>query len=160
MKVLLKQSLIVGFSSILLASCATTEGGTERQRDLTDTGSDCISIRTVRDYTPLDRDSLLVEGSGHRYYYVTLVIPAIELRGSHQIGMDSRDEWLCPYGGDKLVFDGFRGTGYAIRGITRIDRDQADELLYQYGKKTRPEQIDPAPAEIESAEVEELGEVG
>ena len=42
----------------------------------------------------------------------------------------------------------------------RITPEQADELLFRYGKKERPEQQDPAPPELDGAEVEELGEVG
>jgi hypothetical protein len=162
-KMLLKQGLIVFSSCILLASCATTDGESDLGEDLTGTGSDCISIRTIRDYTALDRRSLLVEASGRRLYYVTLAMPSHELRSSFSIRVESRDEWLCPYGGDRLIFDSLGSTmdmGSSIRGIQRITPEQADELLYRYGKKTPPEQQDPAPDKIEGAEVEELGEVG
>ncbi len=162
-KMLLKQYLIVFSSSISLASCATTDGGSDLGEDLTGTGSDCISIRTIRDYTALDRRSLLVEASGRRLYYVTLAMPSNELRSSFSIGVESRDQWLCPYGGDRLIFDGLGSTidmGSSIRGIQRVTPEQAEELLYRYGKKTPPEQQDPAPGKIEGAEVEELGEVG
>jgi len=108
----------------------------------------------------LDRSSLILEGGGNRLYYVTLVVSSFELRSSHRIGVDSRDEWLCPYGGDQLVFDGFGNNRVSVRGIMRITPEQADELLYKHGKKERPEQQDPAPPELESAEVEELGEIG
>ncbi|MDH3441806.1 MAG: DUF6491 family protein, partial [Gammaproteobacteria bacterium] len=122
--------------------------------------SDCISIRTIRDYTPLDRSSLIIEGGGSRKYYVTLLISSFELRSAHRIGVDSRDEWLCPYGGDQLIFDGFGNNRVGIRGIMRITPDQAEELLFKHGKKERPEQQDPTPPEMEGAEVEELGEIG
>ena len=160
MKMLLKQSVIVCFSSIMLASCAATSPDSDLGSDLTDRGSDCISIRTIRDYTPLDRDSLIIEGAGKRLYYVTLVMSSFELRSSHQIGVQSRDDWLCPYGGDQLIVDRFSTTGASIRGISRITPEQADELLYQHGKKERPEQEDQAPPDLGGAEVEELGEVG
>ena len=39
-------------------------------------GSDCIWIRTIRDYTPLSNDSLLIHASGKRSYFVTLMTPA------------------------------------------------------------------------------------
>jgi len=159
-KLFIKQFYIVVFSSILLAACATTDSEPRMARDLTETGSDCISIRTIRDYTPLDRSSLILEGGGNRLYYVTLVVSSFELRSSHRIGVNSRDEWLCPYGGDQLVFDGFGNNSVSVRGIMRITPEQADELLYKYGKKERPEQQDPTPPELEGAEVEELGEIG
>jgi len=159
-KNVIKQIFILVFSSILLASCATNSGEPRAPRDITETGSDCISIRTIRDYTPLDRSSLILEGGGNRQYYVTLVVSSFELRSSHRIGVDSRDEWLCPYGGDQLIFDGFGNNRVSVRGIMRITPDQAEELLYKHGKKERPEQQDPTPPELEGAEVEELGEIG
>ncbi len=130
------------------------------ERDLTETGSDCISIRTIRDYTPLDRKSLIIEGSGNRHYYVTLVMSSFELRSSHQIGVESRDSWLCPYGGDRLILDTFGNESVGIRGIMRLTPEQADDLLVRHGKKEPPEQQDPTPPELEGAEVEELGEIG
>lgn len=156
----LKHSVIALISSALLVSCATTERESRPPRDLTETGSDCISIRTIRDYTPLDRSRLIIEGSGKRLYYVTLVASSFQLRSSHQIGVNSRDAWLCPYGGDRLVFSTFGDASAGIRGIMRITPEQAEELLYRYGKKERPELQDPAPPELDGAEVEELGEVG
>ena len=163
MKIVIKQLIIFTISSNLLLGCATTEDDSDLGNDLTGRGSDCISIRTVRDYTALDRNSLIIEASGNRLYYVTLVMPSHDLRSSFQIGVESRDQWLCPYGGDRLVFDGLGQSismGSSIRGIQRISPDQAEELLYRHGKLEQREQPDPVPAELEGAEVEELGEVG
>lgn len=159
-KNIIKQLFIYCYSSILLASCASSGGTPPAERDLTDTGSDCISIRTIRDYTPLDRRSLIIEGAGSRMYYVTLVVSSFELRSSHRIGVQSRDGWLCPYGGDQLIFGGFDEYGASIRGITRLTPEQADDLLIRHGKKEPPEQQDPTPPDLEGAEVEELGEIG
>ena len=156
----IKQTVIIFILSNLLTSCAASERASAVPRDLTDSGSDCISIRTIRDYTPLDRSRLIIEGGGKRLYYVTLVASSFQLRGSHQIGVNSRDAWLCPYGGDRLVFSTFGDTSAGIRGIMRITPEQAEELLFRYGKKERPEQQAPAPPELDGAEVEELGEVG
>ena len=154
------QVVILIFSSVLLTACASPGGSTTAERDLTKTGSDCISIRTIRDYTPLDRSSLLVEGAGGRMYYVTLVVSSFELRSSHRIGVQSRDSWLCPYGGDRLTFGGFDEYGASIRGIMRLTPEQADDLLIRHGRKQPPEQQDPTPPDLDGAEVEELGEIG
>jgi hypothetical protein len=162
MKILLKQIVIAISSSILLAACATTEPESDLGDDINPHGSDCISIRTIRDYTPLDRSSLILEATGKRFYYVTLSGSAFELRSSFRIGVESRDDWLCPYGGDRLVVDGLGSSasfGNSIRGIDRITAEQAEELLYRHGRKERPEseQQDPPP-ELGGAEVEEIGE--
>ena len=140
--------------------CATTEGDSGTGEDLDYRGSDCISIRTIRDYTPLDNRSLIIEGAGRRHYYVQLLVSSIELRSSHQLGFRSRDDWLCPYGGDEIVFDSMTNMRSGIRAITRLTPEQHEDLLIRYGKKEPAEQQDQAPPELEGAEVEELGEVG
>ncbi len=165
-----KQLLIISFLSSLLISCASVDEKPPVERDLTDSGSDCISIRTIRDYIALGRNSLIIEGSGNRLYYVTLSISSFQLRNSYQVGVQSRDDWLCPYGGDRLIFDGggyssdgnaiHPGERASIRGIMRLTPNQADDLLIRHGKKAAPEQQDLAPPELKGAEVEELGEKG
>ena len=157
MKRHLKQWINGAFLSIFLASCATTERDSELGRDIDYNGSDCISIRTIRDYTPLDRSSLLIEAGGKRNYYVTLVLSSFELRSSYQLGFSSRDDWLCPYGGDKIVFGGFANEQIGIRGISRLTPEQTEELLIRHGKKEPTEQPGQAPAELDGAKVEELG---
>ena len=160
---LIKQLIMTVSLGVLLASCASTEPRSDLGDDLNPRGSDCISIRTIRDYTPLDRSSLIMEASGKRFYYVTLSGSSFELRSAFRIGVDSRDEWLCPYGGDRLVVDGLGSTpnfGNNIRGIDRITAEQAEELLYRHGRKERPEEEEQQrpPPELGGAEVEDLGE--
>ena len=159
MKMLLKHVLIICFSSILLVSCATTEGDSGGSRDMDYRGSDCISIRTIRDYTPLDNRSLLIEGAGKRNYYVTLVMSSFDLRSSYQLGFKSRDDWLCPYGGDEIIVEGMPNDHVSIRSISRLTPEQTEDLLIKYGKKKEPdEQQDRmAPPELEGATVEEPG---
>ena len=157
LKDVLKQQFIIVTSSILLAACATTEGDSELGSDLDYQGSECISIRTIRDYTPLDNRHLLIEGAGRRNYYVTLVVSSFELRSSHRLGFQSRDDWLCPYGGDQIVFDGLGNYPVGIRSISRLTPEQTEDLLIRYGKKTPEEQQDPEPPELKGAEVKELG---
>ena len=155
-----KQLLIISFLSSLLISCASIDEKPPVERDLTDSGSDCISLRTIRDYIALGRNSLIIEGSGNRLYYVTLSISSFQLRNSYQVGVQSRADWLCPYGGDRLIFDGGGYSSASIRGIMRLTPNQADDLLIRHGKKEAPEQQDLAPPELKGAEVEELGEKG
>ena len=91
--------------------------------------SDCIWIRTIRDYRPLDSRTLLIYGSGKRAYFVRLAHRVPELKSVFRIGFRSRDEQLCPYGGDELVFEGgFAGATARIRSISRIDDEQAEQV--------------------------------
>ena len=126
-------------------------------RDIDYNGSDCISIRTIRDYTPLDDRNLIIEGSGKRSYLVTLRVSTFELRSSHQMSFTSRDDWLCPYGGDEIIFGSFSRYGAGIRSISRLTKEQLEEVLIRYGKIDPGDEQDPEPREIEGAEVEELG---
>ena len=119
-------------------------------------GSDCISIRTIRDYTALDDKNLLIWASAKRPYFVRLFSPAWGLRSSFQLGTVSRDDRLCPYGGDALVFDSAGRDTARIASIRRISPDEADWLLVRFGKKDPAEEQAPAPEPLEGAEVEEL----
>jgi len=157
LKRLLKQLFITLSLSGLLTACATTEPTSTAKSDIDYNGSDCISIRTIRDYTPLDNRNLLVEAAGRRHYLVTLVMTSFELRSSFRLGFRSRDDWLCPYGGDRIVFEGLSADEISIRSITRLTAEQTEDLLVRYGKKEPIEQQDPTPPDLKGAEVEELG---
>ena len=156
--ILLFQSLIV-FS---LSGCATSDPAGARARsepaDLNFRGSDCILIRTIRDYSPLDDQHLLIHGPSKRAFFVTLFRPTFEMRGSFSIQFESRDGQLCPFGGDAVVFGGFANERVSIQAISRITPDQEEQLLIRYGKKDAPELETPVkPAPVKGAEVEELG---
>jgi len=156
MKNVLKPLVIVvifgSFSPYSVAFADDLEAGF----DLDYRGSDCISIRTIRDYTALDDRNLLIWASVKRPYFVRLSTPAWGLKGSFQIGTLSRDDRLCPYGGDALVFDSAGRDTARIASIRRISPEEADWLLIRFGKTDPAEDQTPAPEPIEGAEVEEL----
>ncbi len=147
--------IVVTFGSFSLYSVAfADELGAEF--DLDYRGSDCISIRTIRDYTALDDRNLLLWASVKRPYFVRLSTPAWGLKGSFQIGTLSRDDRLCPYGGDALVFDSAGRDTARIASIRRIREDEADWLLVRFGKKESADDQTPVPKRGEGAEVDEL----
>lgn len=156
MKSILKQSFIVTISSALFVVVAAADPDPPTHRDLDLRGSDCISIRTIRDYTPLDDRNLLIWGPAKRGYLVTLFRPAFGIRSSFRLGFSSRDDRLCPYGGDAIVFGGMADDKISIQSISRLSAEQADELLIRYGKKEAPDKKAPEPADVDGAEVEEL----
>ncbi len=156
-KNLIKHILIVIISCTLVSIFAAAEEQDKLPEDLDLNGSDCIWIRTIRDYTPLSRDSLLIHASGKRSYFVRLMTPRFGAQSSFQIATVSRDDRLCPYGGDRLIFDRFSGDESSIRSISRVTPEQVEMLLIRYGKKEPVDQPDPAPPEVKGAEVEELG---
>ena len=152
------QTLIV----LLLSACATSGGRNTGAVDLGDdlefAGNDCILIRTIRDYTPLDRQHLLIHGPGRRSYFVTLFHQAFDMRGSIGFQVQSRDEQLCPFGGDRIVFGTFGGESVGVQAISRLTDEQKEFLLIQYGKQEPDGSETPAEApDVKGAEVEELG---
>ena len=152
------QTLIV----LLLSACASSgdrdSGGVDLGDDLEFTGNDCILIRTIRDYTPLDRQHLLIHGPGRRSYFVTLFHQAFDMRGSIGFQVQSRDEQLCPFGGDRIVFGAFGGESVGVQAISRLTDEQKEFLLIRYGKQEPDGSETPAEApEVKGAEVEELG---
>jgi hypothetical protein len=156
-KLFIKQQLIVAISCIFLGNFTVAEERESPPEDIDLHGSDCISIRLIRDYTPLSRDSLLIHASGKRSYFVRLFPTTFGLKSSFQLATKSRDDRLCPYGGDSIIVDRMPGGEARIRSISRVTPEQVEDLLIRYGKKEPGDTEDPAPPEISGAEVEELG---
>lgn len=154
-KYLKKQLIILLFSSSILALSAAETSDSRDHPDLDFNGSDCIWIRSIRDYKPLDDRSLLI-WSGSRPYYVRLVTRSRGMRSAFGMSVDSRDDRLCPYGGDGLNFGGFTESTARVLAISRITKDQAEELLFRYGKQDAGEPQMPAPKELKGADVAEL----
>ena len=149
--------LVMAFT---LSGCSTisedADGTSSVSKDADFQGTDCILIRTIRDYSPLDKSHLLITGSGKRTYFVTLFWPAYELRHSTSLKFKSRDGQLCPYGGDAIIFGTFSAESVSIRAISRVSAEEKQELLVRYGSIERAEQKPPEPASVKGAEVEEL----
>ncbi len=153
--VILQLAMMLFLCSIVTLSKADNDE-IETENDIDYNGSDCIWIRSIRDYTPLDRRTLLIWG-GSRPYYVRLATPAREMESGMSVAVHSRDDRLCPYGGDGLIFSHFNGRPITVRSISRISKEQAEDILVRYGKSKSAEPQTPAPKELEGAEVEELG---
>jgi hypothetical protein len=151
------QALIVIFSCSVTGCATTDQAENGSAGDIDYRGNDCILISTIRDYTPLDDHNLLIWGPAKRGYLVTLVRSSFELRSSFRMGFSSRDDQLCPYGGDGIVVGSLNRDTIGIRAISRVNEEQADQLLIRYGRKEPAEQQAPAPEDVKGAEVEELG---
>lgn len=161
MRIVLKKFLIfqllIVFTSSGCATDSTGNGGSSSARaDMKYRGSDCILIRTIRDYRTLDDSHLLISGGGRRTYFVTLLGPVFEMRGSASLRFESRDDQLCPFGGDSIIFGTFGRGGTRIQSISRITAEQEEEILLRFGLIERTEQAPPDPGNVTGAEVEEL----
>lgn len=153
----IKQWVVLGTLSALAGCAGTPEEETTAAGDVDYRGSDCILISTIRDYRTLDDRNLLIYGPADRAYFVTLFRPSFELRSSFQMGFSSRDNRLCPYGGDAIVVGGLTPEEVGIQSISRVSEEQEEQLLVRYGKKEPSRTPAPEPENVEGAEVEELG---
>ena len=156
MERVIKQLVIVLFSSGMLA-CASTPGepGTESE-GATGGRSDCISQSSIRDYRVLDDANLIVSASARRNYHVVLSRRAFGLRSSWQLGFRSPTGQICAGFGDLIVDDGFGPERIRITSIRRLTPEDEDDLLVRFGKKEPEQTTAPEPVEVEGAEVEEL----
>ena len=156
MKGLLKQVFIL-FSSCYLVACATAPEGAETDRYAGESRrSDCISQMTVRDYRVLDDSNLIVTASARRKYHVVLGHRAYGLRSTWQIGFSSRTGQICPGFSDLVVDDGLGLDRIRIASIRQLTPEDEEDLLIRFGKIESDTEQTPAPADVESAEVEEL----
>ena len=157
-----KTILIHVLAILILSGCASTgepdSGAVDLGDDLDFSGNDCILIRTIRDYTPLDRQHLLIRGPGRRSYFVTLLGPTLDMRSAIGFQVRSRDDQLCPFGGDRIVFGSLGGESVSVRSISRLTAEQEEFLLTRYGIREPDESETPAESpDVKGAEVEELG---
>ena len=72
------------------------------------------------------------------------------------LSVDSRDDQLCSYGGDAIVFGSFGRDRVTVRSISRVTAEQQQDILFRFGLLERAEQAPPEPANVKGAEVEEL----
>ena len=139
---------------VTLCGCSTTGDG-DGAASRTDVGldyrgSDCILIRTIRDYRPLDSRHMLISGPAKRTYFVTLFSPSFEMRGSMGVTFDSRDGQLCPFGGDAIKFGGLAHERVTIQSIARVTAEEEQEILFRFGLLERAEKKPPEPVSVKA----------
>ena len=148
-------------AAALAAGCATTEGPDEDAAPSAQAAecgeSDCFFSRNLRDFRVLDNKTLAVWASSRRCpYVVELARPCGSLRFANTIAFDSRDAYICSYGGDAvLTRQGGGPDRCSIVNVRRISEQQLEGLYVEYGL------TDPVPtpeAELEVEEEEETEE--
>jgi len=157
MKSFINQILITGLLLVTLSLVEASAGPLEAAFEDNFSGLDCISIRTIRDYTALDERSLLIRSSSDKVYLVRLLQPSLELKSSIGVGFASRDSRLCPRMGDAIILDGLAPDEVRIRSIDLVTRAQANRLLVRFGLRGPAERQITTPTAIQGAGIEELG---
>lgn len=154
-KVLMKQ-LITVIISCCLVSCAGTSERPDSASDEGATGrNDCIREPSIRGYTVLDEQNLIVEVSRSRAYHVILYRRAYDLNRSRGIWFKSTSGRVCA-GFDSVEYEGSVAGQNRIESIRELTKEEEEHLLIQYGKKEPEIKQTPVPQEIEGADVEEL----
>ena len=155
-KYVLKPSVILFYSSILVACAGTSEpSGGESYAD-EPAGSDCISQSSVRDYKVLDDANLIVTAGASRKYHVLLSRRAMNLQSSRAIAFDANTGRICSKFSDLIVDSSFGPDRIRISSVRRLTPEDEHDLLVRFGKK-EPDYTEPRQTEqVDGAEVEEL----
>lgn len=93
----MKRSITAAFiatGALTIAACATT--GDTRLAGAAAVPSppgkeDCVFFRTMRDWSAVDRERLILYGMGKQTYLATLSFPSTELPFDYEIGFQDRD---------------------------------------------------------------------
>jgi hypothetical protein len=99
-------------------------------------GDDCVFIRTINDFRPLDRNRLVIWAPGRRNaFLVELAGGAPDLRFAHRLAVVDRngDGRLCGFGMDRIVIpDSHMPMPATIIGMSRLDDTDIARLEAEY----------------------------
>lgn len=156
---ILKQLFIVVSLSVLAACAGSPEQAGESESEDRDWRDDCIHEPSVRGYTVLNEQNLLINASGRRTYHVVLRRRAYGLRSSMGIAFKSASSRICEDFSEIVfrenMFERSIDT-VRIRSIRLLSPEEEEDLLIQFGKKEPEIEQTPAPEDVKGAEVEEL----
>ena len=155
---MLKQSFIAVSLCCLVACAASDEREDTPNSEPDRSREDCIQQSSIRGYSVLDEQNLIVDASGRRKYHVVLRRRAHGLRSSWGIVFDAPSSRVCS-GFSEVVFRGDFGDRMEAIRISRIrllTPEDEETLLIKFGKKEPEIKQTPAPQEVKGADVEEL----
>ncbi len=120
-------------SALTLAACASTG-----PRQLTGAAAvpsppgkeDCVFFRTMRDWSAVDRERLILYGMGKQTYLATLSFPSTELPFDYMLGFQDRDNDGRICGGfDSIITRDGIPNRITIASVKRIDEKDAKAFL-------------------------------
>jgi len=120
-------------TALMLAACASTT-----PRPLTGAAAvpsppgkeDCVFFRTMRDWSAVDRERLILYGMGKQTYLATLSFPSTELPFDYLVGFQDRDNDGRICGGfDSIITRDGIPNRITIASVKRIDEKDAKEFL-------------------------------
>ena len=153
---LIKQFIMISFSSGLLACASTNTSPDGGASEVSSGRADCIFSSSIRGYSVLDESNLVIEGPGRKKYHLVLRRPARGIRSTWAIGFDSPSSRVCA-GFSEVIFQGHMDNeSIRIASIRELSPEEHEYLLIQFGKKQPEIEQTAVPREVKGAEVEEL----
>jgi hypothetical protein len=115
--------------------------------------SECFFAGNVRDFKVLDDTTLVVWASSRRCpYIVKLARRCGDMRFANTLGFDSRDNYVCSYGGDAVLARQGGGLDRCpIVSVRRVSEQVLEGIYVEYGL-TDPVPTPPAEIEVEDAD--------
>jgi hypothetical protein len=129
----------------LMAACAGA--GAAADKPAAASSNECVFVRSIQDFKPLDRNHLVIWSPGRRNaYLVKLAGSTSDLRFAHSLAVidRNRDGRLCGYGMDRIVVADLSFPHSAtVLGMTRLNEERIAALEEQYDVRlTRKTQAD------------------
>jgi hypothetical protein len=153
---LIKQLIILVYSSGILACVGSNEGVDEANYEQSAGRSDCISEGTIRNFQVLDQSNLIITAAGKRKYHMVLSRPAYGLQSTWRLGFVGPTSQICAGFGEVVYDQGFGSEKIRILSLTRLSPEQEEMLLVQFGLKEPEFEHPRTPEKVEGARVEEL----
>jgi hypothetical protein len=123
----------------VLASIVSSAGATAATKPDVTTGkktNECVFIRSVSNYQPIDRDKVVIWGPARRDAYLAeLTMPLFNLKGSWHIAVVDHDHdgRLCGFSSDKIsVRDGSIHESASIKAMTKLTEAELATLEEHY----------------------------
>ena len=91
--------------------------------------------RSVRDFTALDNQNLIIYAPRSRPHHVVLTTPTLSLESEFAIGVrdGDGDGRICSFGRDRIIIDGVLVEEVQIRSIEQIDELDVEALRIEFG---------------------------
>lgn len=128
--------------SLVLSGCAVTSSSPNAVAAASDKArEECIFSVTVRDWSAIDRERLIIYGISRKEpYLVKLAFPSVDLPFATAIGVRDGDNngRICAYGFDQILVPGSIPDRISILSVQRISVDEAKRLTDEARPKKKP----------------------
>jgi len=121
----LTPAVIAGLT-LVLAGCASTDTTPESA-----SGNDCFNIRTVNNWSVIDKDHVYIEALGNDNFLLTLFSSCQGLKFTQVIALSNHMGRMCPNDFGRITYrDGGMRSSCQIDNVERVaDKEEAAALV-------------------------------